>query len=559
MGAGLLLPPFFNRKYSPWIIRYFPEVMDVKERARLYKNCRVKTMCPSRPEAEAILVYREKIEAAGDERSIEQHPLAGEAERFDLGGLRVIPGIVDSHLHFSAWSEGKKAVDLSKCCSIKEVVQKLSERASTLSPDAWVRGMHFDHTRFAENRLPDRSDLDEIKNPVLLTRVCYHAHSANSRALDLAGVPLMKNIPGGFQRDGAGNPNGVILESGADLLFDAFRKGSDSGNDALEGLSECMREMASYGVTSMNTTSARHLGIDESFGPYQELRRRGELLQRVTIHLNDIPPFGVSSFLGDESIRFGGLKLFADGGFCARTGAMSFDYLGMPGYRGELNYDPADFSRIVLEAQAKGIQVAVHTVGDRAMDMVLDAFEDAMTAYPRPWLRHRIIHCYIVRPEQAERMAMLRVIGDIQPVFIADEIDIAEGGIPEEILPISYAWRSLREAGVLIAGSSDCPAALPNPWLGVDAAVNRVRAQERTPAGGWFPKQKLTLDESIELFTRNSAVSLGMGDLLGTLEAGKLADFAVLEDDPWSMPEEELSKTRVKATFRGGECIHGKI
>ena len=365
--------------------------------------------------------------------------------------------------------------------------------------------------------------------------------------------------PGGFQRDGAGKPTGVVLESGADMLFDAFRKGSAGGDDPLEGLSSCMKEMASYGVTSFNTTSAKHLGIDESFGPYQELRRRGQLLQRVTIHLNDIPSFGISSFLGDGRIRFGGLKLFADGGFCARTGAMSFDYKCLPGYRGELNYDPAVFADIVLKAQEQGIQVAVHTVGDRALDMVLEAFEGAMKAYPRSWLRHRIIHCYIVRPEQAERMASLKVIGDIQPVFIADEIDIAEGGIPEEILPISYAWRSLQEAGVLIAGSSDCPAALPNPWLGVDAAVNRVRAGARTPVGGWFPKQKLTLDETIAVFTRNSAISIGMGNMAGTIEAGKFADFAVLEDDPWGMPEEKLSKIRVKATFRGGDFIHGKI
>lgn len=531
----------------------------MKKPATLFRNGLVKTMDPSAPEAEAILVHGDRIEAAGDSKEIEQHPLAREAEKIDLGGCRVIPGLIDSHLHFSAWSEGKKAVDLSGCRSIPEVVEKLAERASSLPPDVWIRGMHFDHSRFTENRLPDRTDLDAVKNPVLLTRICYHAHCANSRALELAGIPSMKDIPGGFQRDGAGNPTGVVLESGADLLFDAFHKGSSGGGSNLEGLSDCMKEMASYGVTSINTTSAKHLGIDESFGPYQELRRRGELLQRVTIHLNDIPPFGISSFLGDDRIRFGGLKLFADGGFCARTGAMSFDYLGMPGYRGELNYDPEVFSSIVLDAQAQGIQVAVHTVGDRAMDMVLDAFEAAMTAHPRPWLRHRIIHCYIVRPEQAKRMAMLRVIGDIQPVFIADEIDIAEGGIPKEILPTSYAWRSLKEAGILLAGSSDCPAALPNPWLGVDAAVNRVRAHERTPVGGWFPKQKFTLDETIELFTRNSAISLGMGDMAGTIEAGKFADFVVLEDDPWSLPSEELSRTRVRATFRDGERIFGKI
>jgi hypothetical protein len=368
------------------------------ERTRLFMNCRVKTMCPSSTEAEAFLICGNRIETAGTEEDVLKHPVAGRAEKADLGGRRVIPGIIDGHLHFQAWSESRRAVDLSGCRSIPEVVEKLSARASRLMPNEWVRGMHFDHTRFAENRLPDRSDLDAVKNPVLLTRLCYHAHCANSRALELAGITEMEGLPGGIQVDGAGRPTGVILESGADILFEAFRKDTPDGDDFLEGLSDCMREMASYGVTSINPTSAKHLGVQESFGPYQELRRRGELLQRVTIHFNDLPPFGVSSFLGDEMVRFGGLKLFADGGFCARTGAMSFDYKGMPGYRGELNYDPAVFAGIILEAQRQGVQVSVHTIGDRAMDMVLDSFEDAMKAFPRKWLRHRIIHCYIVRP-----------------------------------------------------------------------------------------------------------------------------------------------------------------
>ncbi len=526
---------------------------------RLYMNGRVMTMNDRKPEVEAFLVRGGFIEAAGDMGYLSSLPLGQEAEMVDLGGRRVIPGLMDGHLHFSAWSDSKRAVDLSRCRSMSEVVEKLAERASTLHPDAWVRGMHFDHSRFAENRLPDRSDLDAIRNPVLLTRICYHAHCANTRAMELAGVFGIRDLPGGFVLDGAGNPTGVVLESGADILFEAFRKETQVGDDTLRGLSECMKEMASYGITSLSTTSAEHIGVYESFGPYQELQRRGELLQRFTIHYNDLLPFGASSFLGDDHIRYGGLKLFADGGFCARTAAMSFEYRGMKGYRGDLNYDPAVFAGLVMDAHCRGVQVAVHAIGDRAMDMVLDSFEAAISAYPRPWLRHKLIHCYIVRPEQARRMASLGLVAEVQPGFLADEIDIAEANIPGEILPISYAWRSLKDAGVLVAASSDCPAASPDPWKGIDAAVNRVRAEERTPIGGWFPEQKLDLDETFEMFTRNAAFSVGMQEKLGTIEAGKLADFVVLDDDPWAMPPEDLAKTGVAATFRGGECIYGKI
>ena len=527
--------------------------------ARLLTGGRIKTMDPGNPTADSILLCGQRIAAVGTGKQVMGHPLAFKADKIDLEGRRVIPGIIDGHLHFAAWSEGKMAVDLSGCRSIHEVVEKLKERAASLPDGRWIRGMHFDHSRFAENRLPDRSDLDAVKNPVLLTRVCYHAHCANSRALELAGMRDRKDLPGGVQRDGAGNLTGVVLESGADLLYDAFRRDTPVGEEHLEGMAASMREMASYGVTSISTSAAVHIGIDESFGPYQELRRRGRLLQRATIHVNDLLPFGISSFLGDEMIRYGGLKLFADGGFCARTAAMSFEYRGMPGYRGELNYDPVLFREIVSRAQEQGVQVAVHTNGDRAMDMVLDAMERAAELFPRPWLRHKLLHCYVVRPEQAARMAALGVVADVQPVFVSDEIDIAEEGVPEEMLPFSYAWKSLREAGIIVAASSDCPAASPNPWRGVDAAVNRVRVGDRTPVGGWYPGQKMDLDEALEMFTSNASFSIGMERVLGSLEPGKFADLVVLEDDPWEMADGDLSGVRVFATFRGGETIFGKL
>lgn len=165
--------------------------------ARLLTGGRIKTMDPGNPTADSILLCGQRIAAVGTGKQVMGHPLAFKADKIDLEGRRVIPGIIDGHLHFAAWSEGKMAVDLSGCRSIHEVVEKLKERAASLPDGRWIRGMHFDHSRFAENRLPDRSDLDAVKNPVLLTRVCYHAHCANSRALELAGMRDRKDLPGG--------------------------------------------------------------------------------------------------------------------------------------------------------------------------------------------------------------------------------------------------------------------------------------------------------------------------------------------------------------------------
>lgn len=522
----------------------------------LFANGKFSTMNGSNHRAEAMLVAGDRIVEVGTAWEVAAHPLAPEAEKVDLQGRRVIPGMIDTHVHFSAYAEGKRAVDLSGCRSIPEIVEKLKERARDVPQDRWIRGMGFDHSLLEEKRLPKRRDLDEIVNPVFLTRVCFHAHCANTEALRRAGLLEPEGRPIGVESDDSGEPTGVILESGADRVAAALHADEGSSESHLDTLASCMREFASYGLTSFNTTSAVHLGINETFGPYQDLKRMQKLLQRVTIHFNELPGQEMRSFFGDDMLRFGGLKIFADGGFCAQTGAMSFDYKNTPGHHGALNYSDEELRDVFLMAQKQGVQLAVHTVGDRAMDQVLGALEAVMNACPRPFLRHRILHCYIVRDRQRKKMAALGLIGDIQPRFVADEIDIAENGVPEEHLVDAYAWKSLAREGVLVTGSSDCPAALPNPWLGIESAVNRVRARERTPAGGWYPDQKLTLDEAMALYTAHGAVSLGMGRVLGTLESGKLADFAVLEDDPWGMAPEDLGRVRVRSTWRGGERIY---
>ncbi|MFP4482967.1 MAG: amidohydrolase [Thermovirgaceae bacterium] len=522
----------------------------------LFTNGKFATMDGSSQRAEAMLVGGDRIIEVGTVWEVAGHPLAPEAEKVDLQGRRVIPGLIDTHVHFAAYAEGKQAVDLSECRSIPEIVDKLKNRAKDLSKDRWIRGMGFDHSLLEEKRLPRRQDLDEIKNPVFLTRVCFHAHCVNTEALRRAGLLVPEVRPEGVECDATGEPTGVILESGADRIAGALHTDEGASDTHLDTLASCMKEFASYGLTSFNTTSAVHLGITETFGVYQDLRRMQKQLQRVTIHFNELPGQQMRSFFGDEMIRFGGLKIFADGGFCAQTGAMSFDYKNAPGHRGSLNYSDEELRAIFLRAQRQGVQIAVHTVGDRAMEQVLDTFEAVMNACPRPFLRHRILHCYIVRGRQRKKMASLGLIGDIQPRFVADEIDIAEYGVPAEHLVDAYAWKSLARDGVLITGSSDCPAALPNPWLGIESAVNRVRARERTPEGGWYPQQKLTLDESMALYTAHAAISLGVGRSLGTLEVGKLADFVVLEDDPWAMEPQDLGRVRVRSTWRGGEEIY---
>jgi len=525
----------------------------------LFTNGTFSTMDGSGRRVESMLVAGDRIIEVGTVWEVAAHPLAPEAQKVNLQGKRVLPGLIDTHVHFAAYAESKGAVDLSDCRSISEVVDKLRAQAEKTPLGSWIRGMNFDHTKFVENRMPTKEELDVIGNPVFLTRMCFHVHSVNTKALEAAGYMGGWSTPNGVEKDANGELTGVIYESGVDRIADVYHKAMGNTETHLDRMAQCMQEFASYGITSFNTTSAEHLGIVENFGIYQDLRRMGKLLQRVTVHYNDLLAKGMQSFFGDDMIRYGGLKLFSDGGFCAQTGAMSFDYKGKPGHKGVLNYTDKELYELVFEAHKQGVQVAIHTVGDRALEQVLDIFEAVMTEIPKPYLRHRIIHCYIANDDQRKRIASLGLIVDVQPRFLADEIDIAESGIPQEFLRDAYAWKSLWHDGVLLAGGSDCPAAHPNPWLGIDAAVNRLRAKDRTPAGGWYPEQKLTLDEALALYTKNAAKALGMFKDLGTLEPGKLADFIVLEDDPWSMDPQDLGKVRVREVYRGGERIYSAV
>lgn len=525
-------------------------------RFTLFHSGKIKTMSENQPDAEAMLTAGEKILAVGSRNDLESIIQPGHVEKVDLENKRVIPGLIDSHMHFLDYVLGKDDVDLAGTRSIKELVERLKQAAKGRKQGTWIRGINFDHSIFPENRLPDRFELDEINHPVLITRLCRHAHAANSRALEIAGVPGRKNLPSGFQRDEHGELNGIILEKGLELIADVMPDPLENPELISGNFEKCFAEFSGYGLTSINSTSASHIGVRESIGLYQKLERENRLPLRMTVHLNELPNIDIRSFLGSSKVRYGGLKLFADGGFSALTAALSFDYKNDPGNKGELNYDTKELYSIVEEAHRRGIQVATHALGDRAIDQMLDIIERVTAKYPQITTRHRLIHCYVVRPEQIERMRKLGVIADIQPVFLADEIDIAEERLPEEFTSISYAWKTLMHNGITIAGGSDCSAALPDPWMGIDGAVNRVRRIRRTPRGGWHPEQKLTIDETFRIFTVNAAIAMGMDNEVGTLEMGKLADFVILEDDPWEINPEELRNVRVKQTFCGGECVY---
>ncbi|MCF7935639.1 MAG: amidohydrolase [Synergistales bacterium] len=522
-----------------------------------YLNGAVTTMDDAKPEAEAFAVRDGLIEVVGSTGEVRAATIDSTAAEINLEGRRVIPGIVDSHLHLLAYALGKRAVDLSDCASIGEAVGRLEERAVQLEDGEWVRGINFDHSRFAEHRLPRREDLDHIGNPVFLTRVCRHAHVVNSAAMERAGIEAGRTLPEGIQLDDGGEPTGVILETGVELVESAMPSYRDRPEEAKDALLEAMAEYTSWGVTSLSTTAAEHLGIHEDIGLYQLLEREGRLPLRVTVHGNDFLPLGVRSPFGGGRVRWGGMKLFVDGGFCARTAAMSRPYTCDDDNWGALSRPPGELRGTILKAHRQGVQVAMHVIGDAALETVLGILEEAYRYDPRG-PRHRILHCYIAWPEQRRRLAALPVSVDVQPIFAADEMDIADGTLEPALLEHAYAWRSLREAGVHLSGSSDNPAALPNPWLGIDAAVNRERIVARGPEGGWHPGEKLDIDETMELFTRNGAWALGQEEMLGAITPGKWADFAVLQDDPWKVDTRALKDIRVWRTYCGGRCVFAR-
>ena len=519
----------------------------------LHNGC-IHTMDPATPEVTALAVHGGRIAAAGGDDEV--RALGDFARSVDLGGRCAVPGLVDAHLHFESYSLGLARLD-AETDTVEEVLERVAARAAELPEGGWIRGHGWNHNRWG-GQFPTRRLLDRVapRHPVYLTAKSGHAAWVNGRALEVAGVTAATADPdgGAVVRDAAGAPSGVLLEGAADLV--ARHLPEPALEEAVEAMRRGTTEAHRRGLTGVHDLDGAR-----ALRAWQVLRERGELGLRV---VKSIPgslaeraaELGLRSGLGDDWLRLGGVKLFADGALGPRTAWMEEPYEGEPDNCGMPLCGREELEHAVLAATDAGLACCVHAIGDRANREVLEILAAARAReVGGRRLRHRIEHVQVLRPQDLPRLAELGVVASMQPIHATSDMVIADRHWGARVRG-AYAFRSLLDRGTALAFGSDAPVEPIDPLLGIHAAVARRRADGSPGEEGWQPQERLTAAEAVRAYSVGAAYAAGVEDRCGTLSPGKLADVTVLDRDIFAAPPMEIPRTAVCATFVGGRCAY---
>jgi predicted amidohydrolase YtcJ len=528
---------------------------DSHAQVTVFHRAHVHTHAGPRAEADALAVAAGRLIGVG-----QSDDLTGafpRALRVDLRGLHVFPGMIDAHLHFVSYGFGVLQVELRETRSIADAVQLVAAHARTLPAGAWAFGRGWDKNVWADDRFPTRHDLDaEVgEHPVALSSKDGHLVWVNTPALRLAGVTHRTPDPpgGAIGRDQAGEPDGILKEEAKALISRATPHATAEMREqaALAASADFHR----LGLTGVHAFTGSSDEGPVQFEALQRLRDRGELAVRVTATVPDglleaAAEAGLRTGVGDAMLRVGALKIFADGTLGSQTASMLEPFNEQPGNIGIRVRSPEEIDDLVRRANAAGFWCAIHAIGDRANRDVLDIFERHVAFSHRAGARHRIEHAQVLHADDVPRFARLGVVASMQPIHATADRDIAERYWGNRAR-WSYAWQSLTQHGVLLAFGSDAPVETPDPWRGLYAAVTREREGE--PDGrSWYPDECLTLEQAFKAYTVGAAYAAGTEAVQGTLEAGKVADFIVLDRDPYAGAPDDLLRLNVLATVVDG-------
>lgn len=519
------------------------------------------------PEVEAVAVWGNRIVALGDSATILK--LAGPNTKvIDLHGRRVVPGFNDAHVHFYMGGDGLTSVQLHDASSPQEFRKIMAEFARTAPKGEWILNGNWDHERWTPAALPTHELIDDVTpdNPVFVNRSDGHMCLANALAMKLAGVNKnTPDVPGGvIVRDKDGNPTGVFKDAAKSLIEKA------QPNVSMDHILSAVRAAQKYanenGVTSvqdMGVFTAR--GVDtmvDVIRAYQILEHENELTVRVSTHipLPDWKRFaatGVRADFGTEKVQIGALKAFADGSLGSTTAWFFDPYTDAPNTSGipspELLHPDEMYDRM-QGADKAGLQIAVHAIGDRANRTILDMFERLEKEDGPADRRLRVEHAQHLSPVDIPRFAKLKVIASVQPYHAIDDGRWAEKRIGAERIRTTYAFRSLLDAGAILAFGSDWFVAPMVPLQGIYAATTRRTLDGKNP-NGWVPDQKISVAEAVHAYTVGSAYAAKEERNIGSLEAGKLADLAVLSEDIFHLDPVAIEKIKVDLTIFDGTVV----
>jgi predicted amidohydrolase YtcJ len=526
----------------------------------LIVNANIHTMDPSQPIAQAVAILGNRIVAVGTDKEIKK--LAGSRTRtIDAKKQLVLPGFNDAHVHFLSGGFQLSSVDLRDANSPQQFAERIRDFAQRLPPGRWLTGGDWDHERWPTPDLPTRKLIDPFTpdTPVFVSRLDGHMALANTLALRLAGVTRQTlDPPGGvIVRDPrSGEPTGILKDAAQSFVWKVMP--AASFEEKLAAARAASNHAASLGVTSVQDMSA---GND--VGVYQALLNNGELKTRIYAvsplgAWERLARTGVRAHFGSEMLRIGGLKGFADGSLGSTTALFYEPYRDAAdtnGIASDEMYPEGAMLKRVREADGAGLQVMIHAIGDRANDMILSLYEQVSKSNGNHQSRFRIEHAQHLRVQDIARFSRDGVIASMQPYHAIDDGRWAEKRIGKERAKTTYAFRSLLDAGAVLAFGSDWTVAPLDPLLGVYAAVTRRTIDGKNPKG-WVPEQRISVEETVRAYTMGSAFAEFQERVKGSITAGKLADLVMISRDIFKVEPNEIEKAKVVLTILDGRVVY---
>jgi predicted amidohydrolase YtcJ len=527
-------------------------------------NARVYTVNAAQPWAEAVAIRDGRILAVGPAKAVLRHK-SKDTKVIDAGGRLVLPGIADSHVHFVSGSSNLAVIDLAGAKTVEEVQARIRTYAQANPQAAWIEGRGWMYPVFPGN-MPHKKFLDEIvpDRPAYMRCADGHSSWVNSRALALAGITRATKDPedGRIVRDEKGEPTGALLEAAGHLVSRLIPE--PTAEERLAAIRQGLKEAAQLGVVRVHGMG----GEFEDLDLFEKLYKEGALTVRMTVAMwVDAPGPTDKDWKAyedartrchDEWLAVDGIKLMLDGVIDSGTGAMLDPYEGQKENKGRLFWAPEDYKKAVAAFNARGLQVSTHAIGDAAIRLSLDAYEEGQRAAGNPDVRNKIEHAEDIAASDIARFGRLGVIASFQPLHANPDPAWIGGWIKNagpEREQRAFAWKAVLDGGGRLAFGSDWPVVTLSPWPGIQIAVTR-QDFDGLPEGGWLPQYRVSLADAVYAYTMSGAYAMHREKDEGSIEPGKLADFIMVSPDIFEIDPHKIAETKVLLTMVGGRIVH---
>ncbi|MFZ6742186.1 amidohydrolase [Undibacterium sp. JH2W] len=479
------------------------------------------------------------------------------ARHIDGGGKTLLPGMIDAHGHVFSLGASQMQLGLRATANLADAQKAIADYASRFPSNQWIVGGEWNQANWKLGRFPNAQEIDAVvkDRPVWLSRVDGHAGWANTKALQLASITENTPDPAGgkIEKDAQGKPTGILVDAAMRLVDKVVPPASNAEQRA--ALDLALLELAKVGVTSVHDA-----GVSESADKlFREYADQGKLTTRVYGMVRGTDEFfdqvsqqGPLLTYGHDFYSLRAVKLFADGALGSRGAALMAPYSDAPHTHGLLFKTADEMYAMIEKAASKGYQVNVHAIGDAGNRQILDGFARLPASASS---RHRIEHAQVVALDDIPRFKQLGILPSMQPTHATSDMNMAEDRVGAERIKGAYAWRSFLKQGSRIACGSDFPIESPNPFWGIHAAVTRQDMAGK-PAQGWYANQAMMVQEALRCFTLDAAYAAHQENTLGTLEAGKWADFILIDQDMLNMPATDIYKIKVLQTWVAGKQVY---